>query len=266
MKNTAEHTPKNLLWTGGLDSTYRLLELVFDKNTTVQPIYVKDPTRPSTEMELFTMQKIKGLINKENSKAEALILPTLFFDLNEIPKNQEISQTFHELQKIRHLGHQYDWLARFCKWQQLIDLELGVIKKGEVSGYGESLSQSFAPFLKEDDTGVAAFDEAKVINAKEKDKAKLYFELFKFYRFPIIKRSKKEMLALAQAKGWQGIIENIWFCHRPKNGKPCGKCNPCRTAVSEGLGNSISFSRKLLFNLKSKLGIYWLKKLLRKAR
>lgn len=265
MKNTAENTPIKLLWTGGLDSTYRLLELVFEKKLPVQTIYVKDPTRPSTKMELSTMEKIIKMVEMKNSDGAALILPTLFFELDEIPKNEEISQTFKELQKIRHIGHQYDWLARFCKWQGFNDLELGVIKKGEVSSYGESLSQSFAPFLEEDENGVSALNESKVNSAIDKAKARLYFELFKYYRFPIIKHSKQEMLALARAKGWQGIIENTWFCHRPKKGKPCGKCNPCRTAVSEGLGYTIPFSSRLIFNLKSRLGIYRLKKHLRNA-
>ena len=31
-----------LFWTGGYDSTFRLCQLVFEENKTVQPIYVSD--------------------------------------------------------------------------------------------------------------------------------------------------------------------------------------------------------------------------------
>ena len=46
----------NLLWTGGWDSTFRLLSLVLIKRKPVQPFYVIDVGRVSTIREIKTMQ------------------------------------------------------------------------------------------------------------------------------------------------------------------------------------------------------------------
>ena len=31
------------------------------------------------------------------------------------------------------------------------------------------------------------------------------------------------------------IMENIWFCHTPIDGKPCGLCNPCKTKMESNM-------------------------------
>jgi len=38
----------NLLWTGGWDSTFRLLQLILDTRATIQPVYVIDTARRSS--------------------------------------------------------------------------------------------------------------------------------------------------------------------------------------------------------------------------
>jgi len=250
---------KKLLWSGGLDSTFRLLQLVLEEKSQVQPYYLMDETRPSTLMELRTMRAIKTKIIGPYPEAEKLILPTIFYAVSDVAANDEVSKKFHELQKIRHIGTQYDWLARYCESQQLFGLELGVIKKGEVSAYGESLSMSFKPLVIETEKNLFAFDKTKIKTENDQ----LYFEIFKYYHFPILHLSKKEMVAYAQERGWSNLMELTWFCHKPKNNKPCGKCNPCRTAISEGLGDKIPFWNKLAFSLKTSLGIYAIKKKMR---
>jgi len=49
----------NLLWTGGWDSTFRLLYLVFVEKRRVQPYYIVDTERRSTLNELKTMHLIR---------------------------------------------------------------------------------------------------------------------------------------------------------------------------------------------------------------
>ena len=34
---------------------------------------------------------------------------------------------------------------------------------------------------------------------------------------------------------YEDIMNLTWFCHTPIDGKPCGKCNPCRYTIEEGL-------------------------------
>ena len=35
------------------------------------------------------------------------------------------------------------------------------------------------------------------------------------------------------------IMKTTWFCHSPINGKPCGKCNPCKGVVEEGMAERL---------------------------
>ena len=56
---------RKILWTGGWDSTFRVIELS-RKNVVIQPIYVLDSGRKSTDYELKAIDKIIQDLN--NSK------------------------------------------------------------------------------------------------------------------------------------------------------------------------------------------------------
>ena len=63
---------RRILWTGGWDSTFRMLQLALEGVELVQPIYVTGTNRPSESIEIQTMNRIlpmlrersKGTINK----------------------------------------------------------------------------------------------------------------------------------------------------------------------------------------------------------
>ena len=50
-----------IFWTGGWDSTFRMLQLS-EKNVHVRPMYVKDPNRRSADTELQRMNQILSMI------------------------------------------------------------------------------------------------------------------------------------------------------------------------------------------------------------
>ena len=54
-----------ILWTGGWDSTFRVIELS-RKNVVIQPIYVLDSGRKSTDYELKAIDKIIQDLNKRD--------------------------------------------------------------------------------------------------------------------------------------------------------------------------------------------------------
>lgn len=56
-----ENKVVNILWTGGWDSTYRIVEL-FREQVQIQPIYCCDPSRGSMQKEVETMEKIRGAL------------------------------------------------------------------------------------------------------------------------------------------------------------------------------------------------------------
>ena len=50
-----------LLWTGGWDSTFQLLQLLIIHRRRVTPFYLLDEERRSTGVEIRTIKRIKGL-------------------------------------------------------------------------------------------------------------------------------------------------------------------------------------------------------------
>src|SRR5699024_7696604 len=110
-----------VLWTGGWDSTFRILDLILNKKVCVQPYYILDEGRKSTKMELNTMDNIRTKL--KNIK------------INDIPKNEEITQAYKVLSSQSHLGSQYDWLARYCEDNKISDLELCIHSDDTVEGF-----------------------------------------------------------------------------------------------------------------------------------
>jgi hypothetical protein len=55
----------HLLFTGGYDSSFRLLEATIVENLVVQPHYIIDHRRRSKHLELRTMAKILTLLEKK---------------------------------------------------------------------------------------------------------------------------------------------------------------------------------------------------------
>src|SRR5690625_3502798 len=218
---------KKILWTGGWDSTYRFLDLIINKKEIVQPYYVIDQGRASTEMEIKTMNKIKNMVIDINQDFSKQILETITIDRRDIPKNEYITYAYNELKKQSHLGEQYDWLARYMHSLGVSDLELCIHKDDTVEG-----------FIKND---------VKLITEKNDKFYKLVdkpsqneLDIFSYYHFPLFKMTKIDMEKYARESGFDHIMEVTWFCHRPFRGRACGMCNPCKYTREEGLGRRVT--------------------------
>ena len=57
-----------LLWSAGLDSTFRLCQLSF-QDVEVQPIYIVDKERPAYEYEMKAHSDILDYLRKQNIRA-----------------------------------------------------------------------------------------------------------------------------------------------------------------------------------------------------
>jgi hypothetical protein len=222
--------PVNLLWTSGWDSTYRLLSLVLIQQKTVQPFYVKDYLRASLEMEIKTMDKIKELVIKKAPHAKQLILPTIYKDRQEIGPNDVISARYKRLAATKPLGDQYEWLARYAEEDGVQDLELSIHQDDKARKFLEHY--------------VVGEDEKENYRLKE-EYADTDLALFKYFRFPILNLTKLDMEQTAVQHNFLDIMNQTWFCHYPKNGKPCGLCTPCASTIEEGLRRRLPISSQL---------------------
>ena len=238
-------TAVNLLWTGGLDSTFRLLEALLIEKRVVKPYYMLDTARFSLRNEIKAMSKIKNLLFEKHPFTKELLMPIEYVDVDDIKTDQTIQKAFKELSSIRHLGIQYRWLAEFCVEHGIKDLELGIIRKGEASDHGEALSESLDPFIEPIDSDEKVYKiNTEKTKADGSQKAMLYEKVFENYHLPIITYSKKDMVEMAKKNGWMDFVGLTWYCHRPRKFKyPCGKCNPCKTAKQEGVAKKTPLIR-----------------------
>lgn len=223
----------NLLWTGGWDSTFRLLDLVLIRKRPVQPFYVVSPVRKSSELEISTMDKIRNLLYEKHPESRPLLLPAVYKKVEEIKTDDAITQQYKRLAASQHLGNQYDFLARFADEAGIDALELSIHK----DDHAQKFLQAYV--VKEGD------------NYRLQDNPSYEdLKLFKHFRFPILELTKLDMERIAAKHNFLDLLNETVFCHTPlKNGTPCGHCNPCRYTIAEGLKRRVPFARRLRYNV-----------------
>ena len=219
-------SPVNLLWTGGWDSSFRLLQLLLHHQREVVPHYLLDPTRASTRVELEAMERIRNLLLEKHPGTRALLKPLQRFDVTSLAPDATITEAFQRIVAERFIGSQYDWLARFRKQQGIAELELAAGHRGgRIHGLINAL------VMRTEDNGYPSYRiDPKYSDSKE-------FMVFGGFSFPLFELCKQETGIIAAEQGWLDILSMTWFCHKPANGgEPCGYCNPCLYAVDEGFG------------------------------
>lgn len=211
--------PTSLLWTGGSDSTYRLLDLVLNRDRAVQPYYLIDRKR-SMDIEIRRMGKIKNAIASRSMAARRLIHPTKFVDLDDLPDDANRARQYQAVTRTRVLGRQYEYLARMADLLEVRGLELSV---------NGGLRLAFLEDYLERDA------EGRFVLSQQTAPPEL--RLFDRFAFPIFGLEKLEMLRIAEEAGWQSIMDMTWFCLRPTpRGEPCGLCATCTQTIEEGMG------------------------------
>jgi hypothetical protein len=212
--------PLGVLWTGGWDSTFIVLDAALHDGREVRPHYVVDRRRPSTDRELETMARIRAGVAARSPEAAARIAPTRFVERTAIPADDRVDGWHRALSARTHVAEQYAWLSRHARAEGR-PLALGIIRR---SG---GLRDVIAPELEV----VAGVHR---LRAEVRDEA---FELFRPFLFPTIELTKLDMRDLADARGFRPLLDLSWFCHQPRrNGAPCGFCPPCHDARHQGMG------------------------------
>ena len=240
----------NLLWTGGWDSTFRLLQLILMEKKKVQPYYIMDPDRSSLGYELRAMQKIKNQLFMTRPDLRDLLFQTIFIEKHFIPSNKSISDAFKRLRKHVPFGVQYEWLSRFASVAGVKSLEIGAERAtGQIADFmGKRLIKT-----QEDGMTFYKIDE----QLADTDA----YTLFKYYRFPIREVSKIDMREISIRNAFDHLMELTWFCHHPRrHGKPCGVCTPCIQAFKFGMKFRLPFSTRLRYHLRPFLNLDQFKK------
>ncbi len=233
--------PVKLLWTGGWDSTFRLVQLVYLYEKTVQPYYIIDHGRNSTQLEIRAMASIKNALFQKKTIFRQRILPTIYKDLGDIRPNATITESFQNLRKTEPIAIQYEWLARFCADEKISDIEIcnetAIIDKDNKTRR-----------LINSELDLIQTDYGQYYEMNKRAKGKDSFEIYGKFRFPIFDFTKLDMYHWSIENNMLDIMKQSWFCLMPTLfSKPCGKCHPCRVVYREGLSWRIPIMGKIRY-------------------
>lgn len=207
-----------VLWTGGWDSTFRVLNLLSSTDHVIQPYYLIYLGRASSLIELRTINQMMDEIEKHESWKGRLLAPIIRLADRYKYANEPYAQALEKVRQTWWLGSQYLCLAQFRDQEKLVDLELGL---------QSSIFDALRGYVPERDSGLP--------RRLSKEAPWEFQVLFGGYLFPILWTSKLEMKGVAEQKGFIDVLNMSWFCHQPVDGKPCGHCNPCRHVIDEGM-------------------------------
>ncbi|HEY0686810.1 MAG TPA: hypothetical protein VGD45_31000 [Steroidobacter sp.] len=226
--------PTPLLWTGGWDSTFRLLSLLLREQREVQPYYVIDSLhyRPAVPAEQAAMRAIRQTLLKRYPEAAVRLADTVECRLSDIDADTETQRYYERCLAIGFIGGQYEWLARYCRQHDIEGMELSIHRDDKAR---ELLAELIGPSRDRLDAKFAG---------------DCRYELFKSFRFPLFDMTKRQMQAEARAGGFDDLMRLTWFCHKPRHGQPCGTCNPCIYTIEEGLGERVPLSGRLRYHLR----------------
>lgn len=228
----------HLLWTGGWDSTYRLIELLLTEKKTVLPHYIIGEERRSFPIELAAMASVREEIAKRYPEDSDRLLPTRYFNKSEIEKMPGLTRASDRLRSKMSMDPQYEWISRYCRQHNIHKVNLCIISHSP-----DHASDVFISMLRLlNNTGNVPGKKLVMTDLAE---------LFHPFELPYLNLTKRDLLEQAKQNGWMGLMKLTWFCYNPKpslkNGyKPCGGCVTCRGQYKHNFQWRIPIRRRLL--------------------
>lgn len=235
----------NVLWTGGLDSTYLIVKLceIEGKNYPIQPYYIVDEKRKSAGKELLAIRNITAAI-RQSGKAKRTLLDAIIVERKSITEYPDITAAWNILYKEYTLGSQYDWLARFAR-QENINLMVGV----QMESRGKVVHTLEGKEMQKAYYGDVEVYSTKGVMELRKETALIFANML----FPcfIVGVSKVQEWEELHQWGFGEVAKMTWFCHNPILGQTCGQCNPCKDALNEGMAFRVSKTGRFLGSCRS---------------
>ena len=219
-----------VFWTGGFDSTFRVLQAVVDEGKIVQPFYLSGnidnaPTkrvkRRNQQMEVQAMQQVRAELCQSHPDACTRLRPPIV--VQDVPIDRRTKRWMRALaaqRVVRRPTCQYGSLGAFARYIG-VPVELGIVQDGHSNAgiYGG---------LRDKVTGKGS--RCRVTSAAVE--AHPEFALFQPLRFPLMYVDKPAMWAIAKRNGYDHLLRRTWSCWYPTAaGKPCNKCLMCRERI-----------------------------------
>ena len=207
----------HLLWTGGWDSTFRVLQAVVLEERVVQPHYVVDLRRTGFGAEIRAMADIKRRIAERFPAARDRLLAVEIFQRDDIPENAALRKRFDQLRSQQWLGDQYEWLARFARWRQLSSLELAIHRDDRAYEFVHSVVERATT----DDIDRGSRSRTRPSRSSSRSS------------FPSFRSPSSTWAGSPPSTDSPTSSNTPGSAHTPDaRGRPCGRCNPCRYTIT----------------------------------
>ena len=252
--NNTEQPLVNILWTGGFNSSYRVVQLSKSK-VTIQPYYVSD-NRRSERNELKAIADVTADI-ESHPDTKCTILPLIVIHVDNIEPDKTITEAYKRLFETSLIGTQYDWLSRLAKTIQGLEI---CIEKSENSKAHNCINKN--GYVKKINEGIITYCVIDTQNSSA-DLIKV-FGVFHF-PLPLFDKTKLEILEEYKILGFKETINKTWFCHQPINNEPCGMCNPCKSVIEEGLSFRLTPRGLKRYMIERRLGSFKWYRLIKKT-
>jgi hypothetical protein len=210
----------NLFWTGGFDSTFRLLQLVLIEKKCVAPIYLNFPEldglnirRQNAQFEIKTIQRIISELNR-------LGVGYRIMPLKVITKITLSPEVFESMQILYYDGFLKRAISQYAHMVQYsLDKNI-IIEEGAENSPHSTSNKMVKPYLNSD----GLLDLEKIAGTP--------LMVIRNLKFPIIHLTKKEMLEIAKKHKFEYILQWTKSCWWPSStGKPCLKCIMCKDRI-----------------------------------
>ena len=233
--------PVPLFWTGGWDSTFRLLQLLLDLRVPVEPTYLVDSRRASAQREMEAMERIRAAVAEQYPHTRALMLPTRLVRVEDLAREDDIQRAFDRIAARNRFGNQYAFLARHCQQQGIDGAEVMI----------ELTERGAHSFLKDHVHAVTTPQGYPTWRLRPDCPDRDLLTVVGPFALPLFQTRKEDTVQTGARNGWTDLLAMTWFCHSPRNGEPCGLCNPCQYALEQGFEWRIPRKRRALSKLYS---------------
>ena len=227
----------NIFWTGGLDSTFRVLELSTMPDVEIQPYYLNIPTRRSAFLEIKAAKQMTKII-RQMPNYNGHLLDLKAYNLTDFTYYDDIHTAREKQRKIGYsVGWQYCYCGDFCRHFG-IRCEVCLENEETCSGHKAIMHET-----------VLAENDFDYYIDKTKSKHNNIYTIFENIDFPksvftMTKQQEIEYIKSVQPE----ILNHLQICHRTINGVPCGVCTPCKQYIKLGLLDNTTLKYKTIRN------------------
>jgi len=220
----------NAFWTGGMDSTFNLIQRLLTTSVPVQPHYIVRH-EDSTGIEIDTMITIRRAVVAKFPELRSRFLPTIYTNEDTFSRSKELDAKIEELRKQVKINEQYQILAHYCREFKIDRVDLS--------------------YELDDDTVPGEIVVADYFGKSE---------AFRSFFNPLETVTKRDCYRIAKEGGWSDLLLLTSFCRRPrKKIRPCGVCGTCSDAVRNGMGFRLPVIPRIKANLLMPFRNYWRK-------